>query len=50
MKKKTTQEIENKVQKILSMSKESIRKELIKYIERINYLEGEEFYNFIKSQ
>ena len=49
-KRKTTPEIEREVNRILSKSRNEIRRELIGYIERVNYLEGKEFYEFIKSE
>jgi len=48
MEKKTTPEIDKEVKDILSKSRKEIRRILIGYIERIKYLEGEEFYESIK--
>lgn len=48
--KKTTPEIEKEVKKILSKSKKEMRRILIGYIERIEYLEGKEFYDYIIEQ
>ena len=48
MRKKTSLRIEKEVVDILKNNREYVRKTLIKLIERIEYLEGEEFYNGIK--
>ena len=48
MRKKTSLRIEKEVVDILKNNREYVRKTLIKLIERIDYLESEEFYNGIK--
>lgn len=48
MRKQTSNEIENEVKQILKHNREYTRRKLIGFIERIEYLEGKEFYDCIK--
>jgi len=48
MRKQTSYKIEKEVRYILEHNREYIRRKLIILIERIEYLEGEEFYESIK--